>query len=417
MKTSCIELSKKSFLVGGAVRDQLLGLQAKDKDFVVVGSSVKEMLAAGFKSVGSDFPVFLHPTTHEEYALARTERKSGRGYTGFSVDVSEAVTLEQDLARRDITINSMALDNNGDLIDPYQGFDDLQNKVLRHTTNAFIEDPVRVLRVARFLARFGPDWVIHEDTKNLFVEMKRSGELDFLTPERVWKETERALGEEHPELFFDALDGLGLFPEIESMHDVPQPVAHHPEGDVFQHTMLCIKRAAKLNLDTLTRFACLTHDFGKPLSYVQLGNLHGHEKAGIEVIEKFCERLRVPNDYKKLALLTSQFHLHIHKIKELKPGTIQKMIVKHFNAVKQPQVFEQFIMACQCDAQGRGPERENKRYEQGDLARKILINLQKLDTKTIVADAIKKGKQGKVLGDMVEAEQINIITQTLKLID
>ena len=246
---------KQVYLVGGAVRDQLLNIASKDNDYVVIGETPQTMESLGFVPIGSDFPVYLHPKTKEEYALGRTERKSGKGYTGFVVDASPNVTLEEDLARRDLTINSMALDENGTVIDPFNGQSDLHNKILRHTTEAFVEDPVRVLRIARFLARYGSEWRIHPSTYALMRELKNKGELNHLVPERVWLETEKALGEKHPELYFQALHGLGIFPEIESMQGVPQPANHHPEGDVFVHTMLVLRRAADLNFNLETRFA------------------------------------------------------------------------------------------------------------------------------------------------------------------
>ena len=295
-------------MVGGAVRDKLLGIASKDNDFVVIGETPEMMESLGFLPIGSDFPVYLHPKTKEEYALGRTERKSGKGYTGFVVDASPNVTLEEDLARRDLTINSMALDQQGNIIDPFNGQADLQNKVLRHTTEAFIEDPVRVLRIARFLARYGSDWTIHPSTYALMHELKKQGELQHLVPERVWLETQKALGEKYPELYFQALDGLGIFPELEQMKNVPQPANHHPEGDVFIHTMLVLRRAADLNFDLDTRFAALTHDFGKAISYQKHKNLRGHEREGVVVVEGFCERLKVPNRFRDIGILTSDNH-------------------------------------------------------------------------------------------------------------
>jgi tRNA nucleotidyltransferase (CCA-adding enzyme) len=403
----------KVYLVGGAVRDQLLGLTSHDKDYVVVGSTVSQMQALGFKSVGKDFPVFLHPKTKEEYALARTERKIGAGYTGFSIDASENVTLEEDLARRDLTINAMALSNEGDLIDPFNGSADLASKTLRHTTNAFAEDPVRVLRIARFLARYGKQWCIHPDTKILVKQMLDAGELNHLVPERVWKETEKALNEREPQLYFEALNELGvleiLFPELFEMIAVPQPPEHHPEGDVFVHTMLVLNRAAELGFDLPTRFAALTHDFGKATSFRKSGNLHGHEEAGVPVVEVFCERLRIPNKLRDLAKLTSDNHLRSHRLLELKPKTLQKLIIESFNAVKQPERFMQFLQACQCDAQGRGPTLISRPYPQLSYAIYLLGKLHNLDTKEVVKQAIKKGQTGPDLGEAVRIAQIACI--------
>lgn len=395
-----------TYLVGGAVRDQLLGLESFDKDYVVVGSSVPEMEALGFVSVGKDFPVFLHPKTKQEYALARIERKIGKGYTGFSVDAAKHVSLEDDLARRDLTINAMALDSAGNIIDPFDGQDDLKHKILRHTTDAFAEDPVRVLRIARFLARYGDKWKIHPSTLSLMHKIRDKGELEHLVPERVWKETEKALKEASPQLYFETLFGFGIFPEIEKMEAVPQNPEYHPEGNVFVHTMLVLKRAAELGFDLETRFAALTHDFGKPVSYAKYGNLHGHEAEGIPLIKTFCDKWRIPNKLRDLAVLTSDNHLHCHKLTKLKPATLHKMIVERFDAIKRPERFIQFLQACQCDAQGRGETLVNKPYPQADMAKQLLYGLQALDNKAIISDAIAKGKQGAALGDALRSSQI-----------
>jgi tRNA nucleotidyltransferase (CCA-adding enzyme) len=394
------------YLVGGAVRDSLLGHESKDKDYVVVGETTQTMSSLGFQSVGSDFPVFLHPETKDEYALARKERKNGKGYTGFAVDASTSVTLEEDLARRDLTINSMALDTNGLVIDPFNGQTDLKNKVLRHTTKAFAEDPVRVLRVARFLARYGEEWTIHPDTYALMKQLRDNGELTHLVPERVWKETEKALGEKYPQLFFEALNGLGVFPEIEAMVGVPQPANHHPEGDVYTHTMLVVKRSADLSFDIETRFAALTHDFGKAYCHQERGNLLGHEQAGIAVIEAFCERLKVPNRFKALAILTSDNHTRCHKLFELTPKKLHKLIVDNMNALDQPLRFKQFLQACLCDAQGRGETFVDKAYPQLLLAQSLLNALTQLDKKAVVQLAISQGKRGPDIGGAVREAEI-----------
>jgi tRNA nucleotidyltransferase (CCA-adding enzyme) len=308
----------------------------------------------------------------------------------------------------------MAIDSEGLLIDPFNGQQDLQNKILRHTTEAFVEDPVRVLRVARFLARYGNDWQIHHTTRELFNSMKQDGELSALVPERVWKETEKAMMEKHPVLYFEALDGLGIFPELEVMHSVPQPPLHHPEGNVFVHTMLVLQRAADLKYDLATRFAALTHDFGKPVSFSYSGKLHGHEEAGVSVIKAFCERLRVPNKLRELAVLTSRYHLHCHKLFELRPHTIYKMLIIGFNAVKQPQRFIQFLQACQCDAQGRGETYINQPYPTKQFAEHLLQELSALDTKAVVQEAIEHGKSGPDLGEAVRIAQLNCIKQLVK---
>ena len=400
---------KQVYLVGGAVRDKLLNIKSKDNDYVVIGETPKTMESLGFVPIGSDFPVYLHPKTKEEYALGRTERKSGKGYTGFVVDASPTVTLEEDLARRDLTINSMALDEHGNIIDPFNGQTDLQNKTLRHTTEAFVEDPVRVLRIARFLARYGSDWRIHPSTYALMRELKNKGELNHLVPERVWLETEKALGEKHPELYFEALQGLGIFPELERMVNVPQPANHHPEGDVFVHTMLVLRRAADLNFNLEARFAALTHDFGKALSFKKYGNLRGHEREGVAVIEAFCERLKVPNRFRDVGVLTSDNHTLCHTIDQLRPQTIHKLIVTNLNALVHPERFIAFTQACQCDAQGRGETLVDKPYPQAAKLRAIHTELQKMDKKQVVQDALKNGKKGPEIGEEVKLAEINCI--------
>lgn len=407
-------MSLNVFLVGGAVRDQLMGKVAHDKDYVVVGATPAQMETLGYQIVGADFPVFLHPETKDEYALARTERKSGRGYHGFVVDASESVTLEEDLARRDLTINSMARDANGDIVDPFNGQQDLANKILRHTTEAFCEDPVRVLRVARFLARFGDEWSIHPDTLALIRQMHSDGELTHLVAERVWKETEKAMGEPYPDLFFKTLDGLGIFPEIEVMHGVEQPQQYHPEGDVFVHTMLTLRRAAELGFSRETVFACLTHDFGKPVTYQLHGNLHGHEQAGVAVVEAFCERWRVPTRYKQLAMLTSENHTRLHRIFELTPKKLYGLIISSMNALEHSGRFEHFVQACQCDAQGRGETLREKTYKQAGFARELVKAMRHFDKKAAVQLALSRGRTGPAIGEAVRESEIDWLRQYLK---
>lgn len=404
---------EKVYLVGGAVRDRLLGAETRDLDYVVVGETAEKMVSLGFLPVGSDFPVFLHPDSKNEYALARTERKSARGYKGFTVDASESVTLEEDLARRDLTINAMALDSKNSLIDPYNGQMDLKNKILRHTTKAFAEDPVRVLRVARFMARYGSDWTIHPDTLSLMWQLKDNGELSHLIPERVWREMEKALGEKYPHLFFETLNGFGIFPEIESMIGVPQPPKHHPEGDVFTHTMLVLKRSAELGFDLETRFAALTHDFGKAPTYSTYGNLHGHESAGLEEIRQFCDRFRIPNRFRILALLTSDNHTRCHRLFELTPKKLHKLIIENLDAIKHPVRFQQFLHACMCDAQGRGETFVDKAYPQLEMALSARDALIELDKKAIVEMAISKGKSGPAIGDALREAEIDCLRNFL----
>ena len=405
---------KQVYLVGGAVRDALLNIESKDDDYVVVGETIEHMMALGYLRVGSDFPVFLHPQTKDEYALARTERKSGKGYTGFSVDASRSVTLDEDLARRDLTINSMAQDAAGNIIDPFNGRQDLANKILRHTTQAFAEDPVRVLRVARFLARYGDQWTIHPDTQRLIEQLRDSGELQHLVAERVWQETEKALTEKFPHLYFIALNTLGIFPEIEQMVGIPQPQEHHPEGDVFNHTMLVLKRAADLGYDLDTRFAALTHDFGKATSYLTRGNLHGHEQTGVAIVKAFCERLKVPNRLRELAMLASDNHTHCHRIFELKPATLHRLIIKKMNATVHPTRFKQFIQTCICDAQGRGETLVNKAYPQAEFALNLFDKLMKLDKKKVVKEAIARGEKGPDIGRAISVAEKTCVAQFVK---
>lgn len=403
----------KTYLVGGAVRDELLGIASQDKDYVVVGASAKQMLDQGYLPVGKDFPVFLHPDSKHEYALARIERKIDKGYTGFSVEAGIQVSLEDDLARRDLTINAIAKDKNGALIDPFNGQDDLKNKILRHVTDAFSEDPVRVLRIARFRARYGKEWRIHPNTHELIQQIKANGELDYLVPERIWKETEKALSEQQAHVFFETLDELNvldvLFPELAAMREIPQPPEHHPEGDVLIHTLLVLKRACDLDFSQETRFAALSHDFGKPISYAKQGNLHNHEEEGIPIVEAFCERLRIPNKLKELGVLTSKNHLLSHRIFELQAKTLYRMIIGDFNAVKQPERFRQFLQACQCDAQGRGDTLVNRPYPQREFGEYLLAQLQKFDAKAAVQEAIEKGKSGPLIGDWVRQRTIACI--------
>jgi len=360
----------KIYRVGGAVRDRLMGRPVQDVDWVVVGTTPEQMTAQGFKPVGNDFPVFLHPETREEYALARTERKSGRGYKGFTVYSAPDVTLEDDLRRRDLTINAMAEDEHGNLIDPYNGRADLERKVLRHVSPAFVEDPLRVLRAARFAARF--DFGIAPESLALMDEMVRAGELNDLVPERVWTETERALGEAHPVRYFDALRSCGalkqVFPEIEALYGVPQPERHHPEIDTGIHTMMVLEQAALLTDDAATRFAALVHDLGKALTPPAEWPGHGgHEERGVQLINQLCDRFRAPNRFRELAIIVARHHLDCHRIAEMRPGTILNKL-EATDGFRRPERFEQFLLACEADARGRTGY-ENRDYPQAELWR------------------------------------------------
>ncbi len=360
----------KTYLVGGAVRDFLLGRKVTDRDWVVVGASTENMIEAGFQQVGSDFPVFLHPNTKEEYALARTERKSGKGYTGFECTASPEVTLEQDLLRRDLTINAMASDENQQIIDPYGGQDDLAARKLRHVSAAFVEDPLRVLRVARFAARYHQyGFTVAEETMALMKNIVSDGELEQLTAERVWKETSRALLEQNPEVYFEILRECGALavwlPELDKLWGIPNPAQWHPEIDTGVHTMMVLQQASKLS-DALTiRFAALVHDLGKGLTDPELWPSHrGHEQLGLAAIDQVSDRLKVPNDCRQLALLMSEFHSHVHRAYELKPATVLKVLNK-CDAWRKPDRFKQLLITCKADARGRTGF-EDIEYQQAD---------------------------------------------------
>ncbi|KTD79344.1 multifunctional CCA addition/repair protein [Legionella waltersii] len=351
----------KVYLVGGAVRDQLLGFPMQEKDWVVVGATPEELINRNFRQVGRDFPVFLHPETKEEYALARTERKVASGYYGFSCDYSKSVTLEEDLARRDLTINAMAMDESGLLIDPYGGKKDLAAKVLRHVSPSFVEDPVRVLRVARFACRYHHlGFTVANETRILMYEMVKRGELAFLVAERVWQEWQRSLTEANPEQFILTLrscDALRIvLPEINRLFGVPNPARHHPEIDSGIHTLMTLQAAVGLSADPIVRFAALVHDLGKALSPMsEWPKHHEHEERGVAVIQQLCARLRIPNDYRDLAKMVSRYHLLVHRVSELRPTTIIK-VLDEVDVFRRPTLLNKLLMACQADAQGRGFE-------------------------------------------------------------
>ena len=403
------------YLVGGAVRDKLLGLPVQDRDYVVVGGTPNEMVAKGFKPVGADFPVFLHPVTKEEYALARTERKSGHGYKGFKVYAAPDVTLEDDLKRRDLTINAMAEDEQGKLVDPFGGAEDLRNGVLRHVSDAFAEDPVRILRVARFAARYAK-WGFHvaHGTNQLMCRMVESGEVDHLVAERVWTELERALGEDKPSRFFEVLRGCGalarLFPEIDALFGVPQPEKHHPEVDTGAHVMLVIDAAAKLSPDTRVRFAALMHDLGKGNTPKEEWPQHiGHEARGTELVKNFCQRFRVPNEHRDLALIAARFHAHCHKIAELRPATVVDTL-EAMDAFRRPERVDLFVTACEADFRGRHGS-EEKPYPQAGLFRSVFSAARAVDTSVIAAG----GGQGPDIGARIREARIAAVRQVLSL--
>jgi tRNA nucleotidyltransferase (CCA-adding enzyme) len=353
------------YLVGGAVRDRLPGRAVKERDWVVVGATPAELERQGYIPVGRDFPVFLHPETREEHALARLERKVGPGYRGFTTEYSPDVTLEDDLRRRDLTINAMAEDAAGNVIDPHAGQRDLAARKLRHVSEAFVEDPVRILRVARFAARYAAlGFEVAEETLALMRRMVEAGEADALVPERVWAETEKALGEPNPEVFISVLRACGalrvIYPEIDALFGVPQPEKWHPEIDTGVHQLLALREAVKLGGGLAVRFAVLMHDLGKAATPPEiLPSHHGHEDAGVELVERLCARLRVPNHLRELAVITARYHSHVHRALELRADTVLRTL-EACDAFRRPDRFADFLLACEADARGRqGLERRD----------------------------------------------------------
>jgi len=403
----------KVYCVGGAVRDRLLGLPVQDHDWVVVGSTPEEMAALGFTPVGSDFPVFLHPKTHEEYALARTERKVAQGYKGFTVYTSPDVTLEQDLLRRDFTVNAIAEDAEGNLIDPYNGQADLKAGILRHVSDAFAEDPVRILRGARFAARFG--FTFAPETLALMKSMVTNGEVDALVAERVWQELARGLMEKHPSRFFTTLRECGalnkILPEVDALYGVPQPAHYHPEIDCGVHVMMVLDDTAKHDRPLEVRFAALGHDLGKATTPEDTLPRHiGHEQRSVDLLKNVCERLRVPGECRDLALLVAQYHSHVHKVRELRADTIVK-VFDRCDLWRKPERFAQILLTCESDAHGRTGH-ENDAYPQsaymmecakaaqavnaGDIARacadKNLIADKVREARILAVEAVIKGR-------------------------
>jgi tRNA nucleotidyltransferase (CCA-adding enzyme) len=376
------------FLVGGAVRDKLLKYPVKDCDWVVTGATVEQMLSLGFQQVGKDFPVFLHPESKQEHALARKEKKSGVGYTGFVCDFSPEVTLEEDLLRRDLTINAMAEDADGTIIDPCNGQQDLSEKRLRHVSPAFSEDPLRVLRVARFAARYAHlDFSIADETLELMRNISNTGELQTLTPERVWEETRRAITELTPSVFFETLREVGalkeLFPELDCLWGVPNPEKWHPEIDTGIHTMMVLQQACLLSDETEVRYAALVHDLGKGCTPSEQWPHHrGHEKLGLKPIKALSDRLKVPNDYRNLALIVSEYHTHCHRAFELKPSTIIKMF-DAIDAWRRPERFIQFLTVCKADMRGRTGF-EQAEYPQTDYLEQAFNIARDVNVKEIV---------------------------------
>lgn len=402
------------YMVGGAVRDKLLGLPVRERDWVVVGATPAEMLERGYKQVGKDFPVFLHPETHEEYALARTERKTGPGYKGFVVHADAAVTLEEDLVRRDLTINAIAEAPDGTLIDPRGGQQDLRAGLLRHVSAAFIEDPVRILRVARFAARFATlGFHVAHSTQILMQRMVENGEVDALVPERVWAELSRALAEEQPARFFEVLQHCGalvrLLPELAALFGVPQPAHYHPEIDTGVHAMMVLQAATQLTPDIAVRFAALLHDLGKGTTPPSQWPRHiGHEARSVALVEQVCARLKVPNEFRELAVLVARYHTHSHRVRELRPDTLLRML-EALGAFRRGQRFEQFLLACTADARGRtGHEQED--YPQAELLRLA----QSAAAQVAVQPFIDQGLTGPAIAEAMRAARIAAISEVLQ---
>jgi len=397
----------KVYQIGGAVRDKLLGHPIKDRDWVVVGSTPEAMKAQGYKPVGKEFPVFLHPETHEEYALARTERKTGKGYKGFTFHTSPDVTLEEDLIRRDLTMNAIAEDENGNLIDPFHGEQDIKDGILRHVSPAFAEDPLRVLRVARFAARYG--FKIADETMTLMKEISSSGELDTLVAERIWAELESALASKYPTRFILVLRACSalktLFPEIDCLFGIPQPKEHHPEIDTGMHTIMVLNQATRLTDDTQVRFAALMHDLGKGATpEKEWPSHHGHEARGVKIIKALCKRFKIPNQYKELAIIVAKYHLDCHRIQEMKPTTLLKKL-EALDAYRRPDRFEQFLLACEADARGRTGF-ENRDYSQGEYFRGAFHATSQIDIQSLV----DKGLEGEQIAKAIYEKRLEAIS-------
>lgn len=409
----------KIYKVGGCVRDELLGLDPKDYDYVVVGSSPTQMIEKGFKQVGKDFPVFIHPDTGDEYALARKERKVGMGYNGFECEW-EGVSLEDDLLRRDLTINAMAVDlSTGNLIDPYCGKKDLQRGLLRPTSESFQEDPIRVLRAGRFLARY-PNFKPTLELISLSKEV--ADEVHHCSPDRVWRELEKSLTEVQPSRFFEFCSYFGIFEEWAELEATPQKVEHHPEIWCDTHTGLVMDIASFNSCPPEVVFACLCHDFGKPICYEEYGNAYGHEDRGIPVIEEFCTKWKVPNKYKDLAILVCKYHTKIHGCMGrntndwMRPKSIMKLF-EETRAIQQPKRFANILLACKADAQGRGMTQEEryyfskKEYPQMDYLSACLSEVVKLDTRPISEKLLANGKDGVTIGKEIRAARVNRIRE------
>jgi tRNA nucleotidyltransferase (CCA-adding enzyme) len=397
------------YKVGGAVRDRLLGREVSDIDWVVVGATAEAMQAQGFRPVGADFPVFLHPQTGEEYALARTERKSGQGYGGFTFHASPDVTLEEDLTRRDLTINAMAEDDNGQVIDPYGGLQDLEDRLLRHVSPAFAEDPLRVLRVARFAARYAPlGFRVADETQALMRQLAESGELKALTPERSWKEISRALMEPRPDVFIQVLRDCGalaeLLPELDALFGVPQPEVHHPEVDTGVHCLMVLQQCAQHEQPLTVRWACLLHDLGKGRTPPEEWPRHiAHEHRGRKLIDAVNQRCKVPKDCAELALLVGEYHTHGHRALELRANTLLELL-QSFDVYRRPKRFEEFIAACEMDARGR-LGLEQREYPQSAFLRGAMQAARAVAVQPLV----QQGFKGAELGEALKGERLKAL--------
>ena len=408
----------QTYLVGGAVRDALLGLEVKDRDWVVVGATPELMLQQGFVPVGKDFPVFLHPTTHEEFALARTERKTAPGYHGFQFHAAADVTLEQDLARRDLTINAIAVVDlaSAELIDPYGGQQDLKRKVLRHVTQAFREDPVRILRVARFSARF-TDFHVAPETLQLMRDMVAHGEVDHLVAERVWQELARGLMEKQPSRMFELLRECGalvrLLPEVDRLWGVPQRADYHPEIDTGVHLMIVLEAAARMHAPLAVRLACLTHDLGKGTTPADVLPRHiGHEQRSAQLLKGLCVRLRVPTDCRELAEVVAREHSNIHRSAGLDATAVMRLL-ERCDAVRQPQRFALALLACECDARGR-LGKQDEPYPQRERLQTCLDAALSVATEPIARAAQSRGATGPEIGTLIHAARVSAVQMTLE---
>ncbi len=401
------------YLVGGAVRDEQLGAPVNERDWCVVGATPEELDALGYKPVGKDFPVFLHPETHEEYALARTERKTAAGYHGFDFHTSPDVTIEDDLGRRDLTINAIAKDADGNLVDPFGGVGDIENRVLRHVSDAFAEDPVRILRTAKFAARLhNKGFEIAPETLEMMRAMVDNGEADALAPERVWKETEAALVGPNCRVFFETLRGCGalrtLFPEIEALFGIPQPKKWHPEIDTGVHTMMVLDQAEKMSGSLDVRFAALVHDLGKATTDKRkLPGHPGHEQRSVRLIRSLAKRLPVPRGCRDLAVIVADFHTHCHRVFELRPATIMRMLARS-DAFRRPKRFEKFLLACEADARGRAGL-EDRDYPQAEFLRGAFAAASNVDAAEIAAD-----KEGVEIGKALSSARTRAVKQYRK---